>query len=26
VANPRLRTGGMLGRWTKLVRAGEGKI
>jgi len=26
VANPRLRTGGMLGRWTRLVRAGEGKL
>ncbi|HEY0034385.1 MAG TPA: ABC transporter permease [Devosia sp.] len=26
VANPRLRTGGMLGRWTRMVRAGEGKL
>ncbi len=26
IANPRLRTGGMLGRWTGLVRAGEGKL
>ena len=26
VANPRLRTGGMLGRWTGMVRAGEGKL
>lgn len=26
VANPRLRTGNMLGRWFDLVRAGEGKL
>jgi peptide/nickel transport system permease protein len=26
VANPRLRTGGMLGRWTRMVRAGEGRL
>lgn len=26
IANPRLRTGGMLGRWQSLVRAGEGKL
>ncbi|MDB5621719.1 MAG: peptide transporter permease, partial [Devosia sp.] len=26
IANPRLRTGGMLQRWTRLVRAGEGKL
>lgn len=26
VANPRLRTGGMLNRWTRMVRAGEGKL
>ena len=26
VANPRLRTGNMLGRWFGLVRAGEGKL
>jgi len=26
IANPRLRTGGMLGRWLHLVRAGEGKL
>lgn len=26
IANPRLRTGGMLNRWTRLVHAGEGKL
>ncbi len=26
IANPRLRTGGMLSRWTARVRAGEGKL
>lgn len=26
IANPRLRTGGMLDRWTQKVRAGEGKL
>jgi peptide/nickel transport system permease protein len=26
IANPRLRTGGMLGRWTGMVRAGAGKL
>ncbi|MET3926801.1 peptide/nickel transport system permease protein [Devosia sp. 2618] len=26
IANPRLRTGGMLGRWTGMVRTGEGKL
>ncbi|MBJ7577678.1 ABC transporter permease [Devosia sp. MC532] len=26
IANPRLRTGGMLTRWTKMVRLGEGKL
>lgn len=26
IANPRLRTGGRLGRWTALVRAGEGRL
>jgi peptide/nickel transport system permease protein len=26
IANPRLRTGGMLSRWTMRVRAGEGKL
>lgn len=26
IANPRLRTGGMLNRWTRLVRIGEGKL
>ncbi len=26
IANPRLRTGGMLNRWTRMVRIGEGKI
>ena len=26
IANPRLRTGGMLARWTGLVRAGAGKL
>ncbi|WP_417579460.1 ABC transporter permease [Pelagibacterium sp.] len=26
IANPRLRTGGMLNRWTRMVRVGEGKI
>lgn len=26
IANPRLRTGGRLGRWTVLVRAGEGRL
>ena len=26
IANPRLRTGGMLNRWTRLVKAGEGKL
>ena len=26
IANPRLRTGGMLKSWTRLVRAGEGKL
>ncbi len=26
VANPRLRTGNVLGRWFGLVRAGEGKL
>lgn len=26
IANPRLRTGGMLARWTGLVRSGEGKL
>lgn len=26
IANPRLRTGGMLARWTGLVRRGEGKL
>jgi peptide/nickel transport system permease protein len=26
IANPRLRTGGMFGRWTTMVRAGAGKL
>ncbi|WP_338721927.1 ABC transporter permease [Devosia sp. XK-2] len=26
IANPRLRTGGMLNRWTRMVRLGEGKL
>lgn len=26
IANPRLRTGGMLNRWTRMVRIGEGKL
>ena len=26
IANPRLRTGGMLNRWTRMVRLGEGKV
>lgn len=26
IANPRLRTGGMLARWTGLIRRGEGKL
>jgi peptide/nickel transport system permease protein len=26
IANPRLRTGGMLNRWTRMVRVGEGKL
>ena len=26
IANPRLRTGGMLNRWTRMVRMGEGKL
>jgi peptide/nickel transport system permease protein len=26
IANPRLRTGGMLARWVGLIRAGEGKL
>jgi peptide/nickel transport system permease protein len=26
IANPRLRTGGMLNRWTRMVRSGEGKL
>lgn len=26
IANPRLRTGGMLDRWTRMVRLGEGKL
>jgi peptide/nickel transport system permease protein len=26
IANPRLRTGGMLKRWTRMVRLGEGKL
>ncbi|MBJ6988107.1 ABC transporter permease [Devosia sp. MC521] len=26
IANPRLRTGGMLTRWTRMVRLGEGKL
>lgn len=26
IANPRLRTGGMLSRWTRMVRIGEGKL
>lgn len=26
IANPRLRTGGMLARWTGLIRSGEGKL
>jgi peptide/nickel transport system permease protein len=26
VANPRLRTGGMLNRWTSMIRSGEGKL
>jgi peptide/nickel transport system permease protein len=26
IANPRLRTGGMLARWTGLIRTGEGKL
>ena len=26
IVNPRLRTGGMLNRWTRMVRLGEGKV
>jgi peptide/nickel transport system permease protein len=26
IANPRLRTGGMLARWAGLIRRGEGKL
>lgn len=26
IANPRLRTGGMLARWTRLIRTGEGRL